>query len=346
MENLAGLKVLVTGDTGFIGSWMCQVLLRMGAKVVGIGLRPQTKPSLFKVLSLSKRIEHHELDILQKVKLVELVKAEKPDMVIHLAAQSLVRRSYLEPMMTFRVNMIGTVNLLEAIKEAKIKSTIVATTDKVYLTKGNKDFNRDRGFRETDQLGGGKDAYSLSKAGADWLAQQYFDLPVGIARASNVIGGGDWSKDRLLPDLVATVYSKGRSLVIRYPEAVRAWQHVLEMVGGYLTLGLSLYQGKKTAGVYNFGPKKDGQVKVIEFINLVEELSQKKVKVRVRGEKEKPEEKYVGLQTSKAKDQLGWQASLSLRQALSLSLDWYEAYYANQDAVKLTNLQIDQYFGL
>jgi len=330
MESLVGLKVLVTGDTGFIGSWMCQVLVRRGVKVVGVGLKPNTNPSLFKVLKLEQKIKHYTLDITDKKKLEEVIGKENPEIVIHLAAQSLVRRSYDEPMKTFKTNILGTVNLLEIVKEAKIKAIVVATTDKVYAG------NKKRSFKEIDALGGGKDAYSLSKAGADWLAQQY---EVGIARAANVIGGGDWSKDRLLPDLMRTVYENGKELVIRYPEAVRVWQHVLEMVQGYLKL-----VGK--TGAYNFGPERDGQMKVIEFIRKVETLGDRRVKVKVRPEKAKAEEKYVGISIDKAREKLGYSPKLSFKQALKMSLDWYKTYYTKGDVAKLTNQQIDQYFKL
>ena len=161
MEAVAGLKVLVTGDTGFVGSWFSQTLVMMGAKVVGVGLKPDTEPSLFRELKLRRRIKHYTLDILDKKKLETVMMVEKPDLVIHLAAQALVRRSYEEPMRTFRVNMIGTIRVLEACKASGVKAVVVATTDKVYLSGEGKP------FKESDALGGGKDAYSLSKAGAD-----------------------------------------------------------------------------------------------------------------------------------------------------------------------------------
>ncbi len=346
MEAVAGLKVLVTGDTGFIGSWMCQSLVQMGARVVGIGLkpatgrgRPHTEPSLFRELHLRKRIKHYTLDILNKKKLEEVVRSEKPDLVIHLAAQALVRRSYEEPMETFRVNMVGTINVLEACKVSGVRAVVVATTDKVYLS------GEAKPFKEGDALGGGKDAYSLSKAGADWLAQTYVggEMKVGIARAGNVIGGGDWSKDRLLPDLVRSM-DGGKGLVIRYPKAVRVFQHVLEMVSGYLSLGVKLVKGEAVEGAYNFGPKPNGQVEVQEFINLVEKLSGRQVKVKVKREQEKPEEKYVGLVTSKAKDKLGWEAKLRFKKAMRMSLEWYKRFYNGESAEKLCNEQIKEYF--
>lgn len=330
MESLAGVKVLVTGDSGFIGSWMCQVLVRMGALVVGVGLKPRTNPSLFKVLKLEQRIKHYTLDITNRDKLEEVVKKERSEIVIHLAAQSLVRRSYDEPMKTFATNILGTVNLLEIVKAAGVKATVIATTDKVYVMKDK------QAFKETDALGGSRDAYSLSKAGADWLGQQY---EVGIARAANVIGGGDWSGDRLLPDLVRTIYENGKELVIRYPEAVRVWQHVLEMVQGYLKLAGNV-------GVYNFGPKKDGQMKVKEFIKKVEKLGGCGVKVKVRSDKEKAEGEYIGLRIDKAREKLGFEPKLRFAQALKMSLEWYKTYYAKGDVVKLTNQQIDEYFQL
>ena len=339
MEAVAGLKVLVTGDTGFVGAWMCQSLVQMGAKVVGIGLKPATTPSLFRELYLRRRIKHYTLDILQKKKLEVVMKQEKPDLVIHLAAQALVRRSYQQPMRTFKVNMIGTINVLEACKVSKVKAVVVATTDKVYLS------GKGTAFKEGDALGGGKDAYSLSKAGADLMAQTYIggEMRVGIARAGNVIGGGDWSKDRLLPDLVRSM-DGGKGLVIRYPKAVRVFEHVLEMVSGYLSLGVKLVEGESVEGVYNFGPKADGQVEVGKFVNLVEKLSGKKVKVKIKKELEKPEEKYVGLVTSKAKDKLGWEAKMSFKLALIRSLEWYEQFKAGESAEKLCNEQIEEYF--
>jgi len=240
---------------------------------------------------------------------------------------------------------------LEAVKNAKkVRAVVVATTDKVYAG-----LKKQRACREDDALGG-KDPYSVSKVAADMITQMYIQswereskgsILGAIVRAGNVIGGGDWSKDRLIPDLVRSRYSKGKLLVIRYPEAVRSWQFVLEPVRGYLQLAQGLYRGKKKLiGAWNFGPKKDGIVTVRELIKESASLITGKLRVKVRQEKSKPEEKYLSLSISKARKELGWTPKLKFKEALKLSLDWYEAYYKKQDMIAMTNQQIDEYFKL
>ena len=270
MENMVkkafwqGKKVLVTGHTGFKGSWLSLWLLNLGSRVMGISLAPNTRPALFDQIGLAKEVDHHLGDIRDGELIKEKVAIWQPDIIFHLAAQPLVRRSYIEPLETWNTNVMGTINVLEALKQLTQPCTLVSiTTDKCYL-------NREwvYGYRETDPLGG-HDPYSSSKAGAElaiasWR-ESFFNhatIPIGIAssRAGNVIGGGDWSEDRILPDTIRSLQA-GEAIPVRNPRSTRPWQHVLEPLGGYLLLAQRIYEGLSTPeknralqGAYNFGP--------------------------------------------------------------------------------------------
>ncbi|MDI6733181.1 MAG: CDP-glucose 4,6-dehydratase, partial [Planctomycetota bacterium] len=239
-------KVMVTGHTGFKGSWISLWLSELGAKVIGYALKPETKPNLFDIINLKNIISHHIGDIRNFAKLKRIIKASKPDMIFHLAAQPLVRRSYLEPQYTYEVNVLGTINMLEAVRQTNsIRAVINVTSDKCYENKEQK-----QGYKETDRLGG-YDPYSSSKGCAELVTAAYIKsffnperykshrVTVASVRAGNIIGGGDWSKDRLVPDCIRAL-AKNKTIIIRNPNAIRPWQYVLEPLYGYLLLGSHL----------------------------------------------------------------------------------------------------------
>ncbi len=346
-------KVLITGHTGFKGSWLTQILLNWKAKILGIALKPNTNPSLFKILKLEKQISNYYCDIRNFKKISEIIKKEKPEIVFHLAAQPLVRDSYDDPLYTFETNIIGTANLLQTIKEIKtIKSAVIITTDKVY-----ENIESDRFFKETNKLGG-YDPYSASKAAAEIIISSYlksfFNLNdyqkkhqtlIASARAGNVIGGGDWQKDRLVPDIIKAVFEKQEKVIIRNPQAIRPWQYVLEPLSGYLLLAKKLYEGKKDfSGAWNFGPNNKNYLAVEELVKTTLELLGQGT-YEIQKDFTKHEAQLLKLDSEKAKKLLNWQAKLDIKTILKLACDWYQAFYNGQDIVKLTNQQINNFFN-
>ena len=357
MENLQEFfknkKILITGHTGFKGSWLTQVLLNWGAKVSGIALKPNTKPSLFQSLGLEKKIRNYFCDIRNFKKISEIIKKEKPEIVFHLAAQALVRDSYDDPLYTFETNIIGTANILQAIKEIDtVRASVIITTDKVYE-------NKESGlpFKEDDKLGG-HDPYSASKAAAEIVIASYiksFFNPVDYnkkhktlvasARAGNVIGGGDWSNDRLVPDLIKGVFKKEK-IIIRNPDAIRPWQYVLEPLYGYLLLAKKLYEGKrKFSGAWNFGPSNRNYVTVKEVVKKALELL-KQGSYEIKRDSTKHEARLLRLDSKKAKELLGWQSQLDMKTILKFTFNWYKTFYEEKDIIDLTNRQINSFLRL
>ena len=327
-DQYRGRRVLLTGHTGFKGSWLALWLAELGASVVGVALPPDTLPNHWDLLGLD--ITDHRLDIRDTHALQRIVKETRPEIIFHLAAQPLVRRSYRDPLETWSTNVMGTANLLEACRQSEsLRAIVVVTTDKCYE-------NRDWvwGYREADRLGG-HDPYSASKAAAELVAASYrssffhaTDAPLlATARAGNVIGGGDWSEDRLIPDLVRAIAS-GSLLEIRSPQATRPWQHVLESLSGYLLLGQRLFEGRQTyAASWNFGPEPDGNRTVADVLTRLgahwPELSWK-----MTNQSQPHEANLLYLDSAKARAQLGWQPVWSLDDALAATADWYQAYLA------------------
>ena len=284
-------KVLITGHTGFKGSWLTSWLVMLGAKVTGLSINIPTTPSHFKAIKLKNKINHKKVDIRNLKLLKKTFKKYQPDYVFHLAAQSLVKKSYYDPIYTWETNTIGTLNVLESLREIKKNCiAVLITSDKSY-----KNLEIKRGYKENDILGG-KDPYSASKASAELAIQShissFFPLKktkvlVGIARAGNVIGGGDWSENRLIPDCVKS-WSKNKRVLIRNSQSTRPWQHILEAVRGYLLLALTLKKNKKLHGeAFNFGPENTKNYSVIFLIKLMKKywkeiswkMSNKKKKV-------------------------------------------------------------------
>jgi CDP-glucose 4,6-dehydratase len=338
-------KVFITGHTGFKGAWLTQTLLLMGADITGFSLPAPTNPSLFEQLNLSKKIKHIKGDINNRKKVISAIEKARPDIVLHLAAQSLVRYSYKNPLETFDTNVIGTLNVLEGCRRTKsIKSAVIITTDKCYLNNDSGKF-----FVEDDSLGG-KDPYSASKAAAEIVTYSYYqsflkdNLPTASARAGNVIGGGDFSEDRLIPDVVRAIENKA-SVEIRNPKATRPWQFVLEPLSGYMLLAEKLYtQGHKYSGGWNFGPKPEDIKPVDEVLeNLKRNLD---FKIELDKSPQPVEAKLLALDINKAQSQLAWQPQLTLPSAIDLTGQWYKEYLSGGDMEKITTEQILNYFGL
>jgi CDP-glucose 4,6-dehydratase len=353
-RTYAGKRVLVTGHTGFKGAWLCEWLLGLGANVYGLAL-PAPKPSLFFSLELERRMKHAIQDIRNLHELEHAIQEWKPDIVFHLAAQALVRVSYREPVQTFATNAIGTANLLEAVRTTKIPCTvIVVTTDKCYENDG-----RARSFKETDPLGG-HDPYSASKAAAEIVVASYrdsyfahgTDVALASARAGNVVGGGDWAEDRIVPDCIRA-RSTGKPIPVRNPGFTRPWQHVLEPLGGYLLLGAKLEQARQTkspgeiaryAQAFNFGPEPAANRSVRD---LVEEVLRHWPGTweQIPQEKHLKEAPLLSLDIDKARATLGWQPSWDFPQTIAQTVSWYRDYFndGTQSMIDFTQKQINAY---
>lgn len=317
-----GRRVLVTGHTGFKGSWLCLWLRELGAQVAGLALDPDTVPSHWTLLGLDD-VADHRVDLRDATAVRKVLETQQPEIVFHLAAQPLVRRSYRDPQDTFASNVTGLLNLLEIVRDcASVRVLVNATTDKVYAEHGNMD-----GYRETDPLGG-HDPYSTSKACAELITdcyrKSYFHdgrARLATARAGNVIGGGDWAEDRLVPDLVRAA-TAGEPLRIRSPAAVRPWQHVLEPLSGYLRLGQCLWGDAASAGAWNFGPGSTGEISVRA---LVEKLGAHWPALRIeRDAAAHPHEAAIlRLNCDKATVQLAWRPVWGIDTALARTAGWY-----------------------
>ena len=342
-------KVLVTGHTGFKGSWLTAWLVLLGAKVSGLSINTPSNPSHFKAANLKGKINHKNLDIRNLKLLKKTVKKYQPDFVFHLAAQALVKKSYLNPIYTWETNTIGTLNILESLRVLKKKCIVVLiTSDKSY-----KNLEIKRGYKEKDLLGG-KDPYSASKASAELAIQSYISsfFPkektktlIGIARAGNVIGGGDWSEDRLIPDCIKS-WSKNKKVLIRNPRSTRPWQHVLEAVWGYLLLASNLKQNKKLHGEpFNFGPNNTNNYDVIHTVKLMKKYWSKiSWKIAKNSKKRFYESNLLKLNCNKARVNLKWKCILSFKETINMVVSWYKNYYLKLEKVEsITFNQIKEY---
>ena len=334
----AGRRVLVTGHTGFKGSWLALWLESLGAEVTGLALAPETTPNHWSLLSLSSR--SHICDIREAKRVASIVAESRPEVVFHLAAQPLVRRSYREPIETWSVNVVGTATLLEACRAAPdLRAIVVVTTDKCYE---NREW--ERGYREDDTLGG-HDPYSASKAGTELVAASYRKSffssekspALASARAGNVIGGGDWSEDRLIPDLARAIAAGGK-LEIRSPQATRPWQHVLECLSGYLALGQRLAQGERTfAQAWNFGPDREGNRTVEETLQAMRGAWPGIRWQHVEGQ-HPHEAKLLQLDSSKARAALGWKPVWTFEEGVAATARWYRAYLDSKEVASRAQL--------
>ena len=349
-EFWRGKRVLLTGHTGFKGSWLSLWLQSMGARVVGFALAPPTKPSLFEVAGVEKGMTSIIGDIRDLAHLRQVFAEHQPEIVIHMAAQPLVRYSYIEPVETYSTNVMGVVNLLEAVRSTpSVKAVVNVTTDKCYE---NREWTW--GYRENEAMGG-YDPYSSSKGCAELVTAAYRNsyfhpekyqehgVAIATARAGNVIGGGDWAEDRLIPDIMRAI-TAGRAVNIRNPHAIRPWQHVLEPLSGYLLLAQKLYaDGAAFAEGWNFGPN-DEDAKPVQWI--VEQLTQswgEGASWLLDGGEHPHEAHYLKLDCSKAKGQLNWHPRWHLDEALVKIVDWHQAWRDEKDMREMTLRQISAY---
>lgn len=335
-------RVLVTGHTGFKGSWLSTWLVQLGSKVTGVALDPHTDPSMFDLLGLDKHMDSHIADIRDAAAVAKVVQACQPEVIIHMAAQALVRESYTDPVGTFMSNVMGTAHVLEAARGAdKLGAVVVVTSDKCYE-------NREWvwGYRENDAMGG-HDPYSASKGCTELVTASYRrsfgdELPVASARAGNVIGGGDWSDDRLIPDIVRAI-AANEVVQIRNPGAIRPWQHVLEPLSGYLSLAEHVYNDAATyADAWNFGPS-IGDTQPVSA--LIERLSRNfdALEWQIDSGDHPHEAHFLKLDISKAAADLGYRPRLSLDTALDRTAQWYQAHFDGQDMLDVTHRQIDDF---
>lgn len=337
----AGKKVLVTGHTGFKGSWLCEVLLESGAEVTGLSLAPETSPNLFSLLSLERRMTSHLADIRDIAAVRDVVGASRPEILFHLAAQALVRPGYADPVGTFATNVIGTAHVLDAVREQQqLRAAVIVTTDKVYH---NNEWSYP--YRETDALGG-HDPYSASKACAELVTASYAKsflsaqhVRLATARAGNVIGGGDWSADRLIPDAVRA-WSADVALSVRRPGATRPWQHVLEPVAAYLTLARKLFEGRAPHASYNFGPEPGAAATVRDVIGIAS-AAFGTGNTKFGTTDEWPHEAgFLALETAQARDAMGIRPRWSLDEAVTRTMDWYRQHREGADALALCTADI------
>ena len=340
-------KILITGHTGFKGIWLTNILVSFGAKLYGISLNDSHKKNYLE-LSDKKIMKNYYFNLLNKTKLNKTFQEIKPDIIFHLAAQSLVRNSYKYPEETFETNFNGTLNVLNAsLKVKTLKSLIVVTSDKCYQNQNKKKF-----FKETDHLGG-DDPYSASKGATEILFNSYlksffYKKKIGAAtvRAGNVLGGGDWSKDRIIPDCARCI-AKKKNIIIRNPNSTRPWQHVLDVLNGYLILGKMLSKNqKKYSGNWNFGPKNKKNLNVRNLIILFLQLMKTKKKlVFLKQNKKKAESKFLNLNSSKANNLLKWENKYNLKITLQLTADWYRDNLNNKYNNHTIAKQIENFFA-
>jgi len=347
-EFWTGKRVLVTGHTGFKGSWLSLWLTTLGAEVFGYALEPDTEPSLFRQLGLEHDVNHLIADIRDPAAVAARVAAVRPDVVFHMAAQPLVRRSYADPLLTWQTNVMGTVHLLDALRPLdRPCAAVIVTTDKVYE-------NREwvHAYRETDRLGG-HDPYSSSKAACELAVESWrksffrADFPVrsATARAGNVIGGGDWAEDRIVPDLVRAL-AAGRPLVVRNPDSVRPWQHVLDPLSGYMRLAERLYSSgdHQYQSAFNFGPDALAARSVADLVRAM--------LAEWPGETAGPppgtmphEARLLTLESSKAGSMLGWASRWNFRDSVRATAAWYRGVHVGQSARTLSLGDIETYVG-
>lgn len=342
-----GKKVFLTGHTGFKGSWLSLWLNRLDAKVTGYALSAPTRPSMFELVHINENVVSIIADINNYEKLLSCIKESRPEIVIHMAAQSLVRISYQEPVRTYQTNVMGTVNLFEAVRQiGTVKVLLNITSDKCYANQ-----ERSQPYGEKEALGG-RDPYSSSKACSELVTAAYRDsffplddyhrdgVAVASARAGNVIGGGDWAKDRLIPDCIRAWLNQ-EVVKVRYPDSVRPWQHVLEPLSGYLLLVEKLYEGgPQFSGPWNFGPDANDAKNVRDLITILAELWEEDTMWEVDKAYHPHEAGLLKLDCTKASTELKWQPRWNLDTALRKTIDWYLTY--RDEPERLKNKTIEQ----
>jgi CDP-glucose 4,6-dehydratase len=349
MKNIfKNKKIIITGHTGFKGSWLTAWINLLGGKILGISNGLVSNPSHYKLLNLEKKIINKNIDIRNLNKLKRIIKQYQPDFLFHLAAQATVKEAYNNPLKTWSTNTLGTINVLESLRQLKKKCfVVIITSDKCY-----ENLEIKRGYHENDKLGG-NDPYSASKASADIAIKSYVSsffshknnkVYIATARAGNVIGGGDWSPNRLIPDCVKS-WSQKKKVLIRSPYSTRPWQHVLEALYGYITLAINLQKSKKFHGeAFNFGPTKKQDHNVISLIKLMKNYWKDISWDFVKKNKFYKESNLLKLNSNKSIKKLNWKCKLTFRKTIFFVADWYKNFYMNPNTVfKLTIKQILNY---
>jgi CDP-glucose 4,6-dehydratase len=343
LEIYKGKKVLVTGHTGFKGSWLSVWLHHLGAKVVGIALDPKTKDDNFVLSEIGNKIKDYRADIRDLSRVTDIINKENPEILFHLAAQPIVLDSYKNPVYTYETNIMGTVNLLEAFRKSEsLKTGIFITTDKCY-----ENIETDYSYKETDPMGG-HDPYSSSKGAAELVISSYrrsffqdSEKKIASVRAGNVIGGGDWSSYRLMVDIFKSIQNNIK-IEIRNPDATRPWQHVLEPLGGYLLLAAKMISEQKFDEAWNFGPKKENIVTVKELLEFTIKEYGKGEWLDISNKEKLHEANLLSLDISKARKRLNWNPVLDLDDTVKYTVEWYKAY-KRENVLNLCVKQIEEY---
>lgn len=340
-------RVLITGHTGFKGTWLTLILKYFGAKVYGYSLNPYFKDSLYNLCSIKDKVNQKIDDIKNYDVLKKFITNSKPQIVFHLAAQALVKKSYKNPKETFETNFLGTLNLLDICKEVRsVKSIIIITSDKCYLNKERKE-----GYSE-DCFLGGSDPYSASKATAENVSYAYWqsyykknkNIGFATARAGNVIGGGDYSPDRIIPDFVKSL-NNNKNFIIRSPNATRPWQHVLDLLNGYLILGCKSYKNQKFNGSWNFGPAKKDSIKVIDLLKFLKKKFLLNKKIVIKKDIKIKETNMLFLKTQKARRKLKWKPKYNIYSSLIKTFEWYKSLKKNKkNILQFSNNQITDFY--
>ena len=350
MENMERLnldfwkkkKILVTGHTGFKGAWAAFILNKLGAHVSGCALKPKKNQILYEKLKLKKKLVNDSFfDVSNEKKLDYFVKTSKPELIFHFAAQPLVIESYKKPLKTVKTNVLGTFNVLNLKKYDFVKNIIIITTDKCYENLNNKSY-----FSESDKLGG-KDIYSSSKSCAELLTQAYRssfckNKCISSVRAGNVIGGGDFGKYRLMNDFFKSYFFK-KELIIRNPDAVRPWQHIFDVLNGYFHLAEKSSENESLSSAWNFGPNKNGHLKVSKLINLFNSSLVNQIKVVYKKNNLYKEENEIFLKISKAKNVLNWRPKLQVGDLIKNTSEWYLDYFKDKNVHRLSNTQVERF---
>lgn len=342
-------KVFITGHTGFKGSWLCKILKMSGAEVAGFALKPNNEYSLFNTFKIENEIQSIIGDVRDLETLKKVIFDFKPEIIFHLAAQPIVKESYKNPVNTYETNVMGTVNLLEAIRECKsVRSVVNITTDKVY-----KNNEWDWAYREDDNLNG-YDPYSNSKSCSELVTSSYKnsffkdrgDISISTARAGNVIGGGDFAQTRIIPDCIRAALKK-EDIILRNPNSIRPYQHVFEALLAYLMIAESQYENKNIEGSYNVGPSDEGCITTGNLANLFCKLWGDNINWISQYEKNAPHESnFLKLECSKIRNSIGWKPKLNIENAIYLTVEWTKEYFYGSNITEISEKQIKSYFNI
>lgn len=342
-----GKTILITGHTGFKGSWLSEILINWKANVYGFSLNPPTNPNLFSLLELDSRMHSNIGDIRNLKQLNEIFDEIQPEIVVHMAAQPLVRESYKNPVYTYETNVMGTVNICESIRNNNcVKSFLNVTTDKVY-----ENIEKQEGYSEDEKLNG-FDPYSNSKSCSEIITHSYnnsffkeLNIPTSTARAGNVIGGGDFAKDRIIPDCVQSAL-ENKEIIIRNPYSTRPYQHVLEPLNVYLTILKKQYEDINFSGYYNVGPNDEDCITTGDLATLFCEKWGNNIKWINKSEKDAPHEaNFLKLDSTKIKNTFNWKPKWGINEAVEKTVEWTKAYSQKEDMIKFTDNQIDEFFN-